>query len=222
MRGLLAVAILGWCSSAGLALALARRRSAALARGEYLARVAHELRGPLHAAGLVLCSARRHASGDACGRALTALEVELDRAALAAGDLVHAAPRGRRRSTSRVPDPIQVCDVGALARELSVGWEAMAQADGRQLDVLVPGGPIWARGARLRLAQALGNLVANALEHGDGPVHVAVRPGPRGQVHVEVCDAGPGLPASVAALVARPADPARMRGRGLGIASAVA
>ncbi|MCW2957275.1 MAG: hypothetical protein JWP18_78, partial [Solirubrobacterales bacterium] len=45
-----AVTVLGWLSSAGLALVLARGRRAAVARGEHLARVAHELRGPLHAA----------------------------------------------------------------------------------------------------------------------------------------------------------------------------
>ncbi|MCW3000661.1 MAG: histidine kinase [Solirubrobacterales bacterium] len=222
MTGLVAIASLGWVISAGLALVLARRRSAALAHGEHLARVAHELRGPLHAAGLVLYSARRHATGDECGRALAALEIELGRAALAAGDLAGDVPRGRMRTTTPAPDAVPVCDVGALALELSAGWEAMAQAHGRRVDVLVPGAPVWARGARLRLAQALGNLVANALEHGDGQVQVVVAPTSRGHVHVEVCDDGPGLPATVASLVARPADPARARGRGLGIASAIA
>jgi signal transduction histidine kinase len=222
MTQLLAVATLGWATAAGLLRALVRRRAAALAHGEHLALVAHELRGPLHAAGLALYSARRHAGEGECGRALTALEVELGRAALAAGDLVQNAPRGRIRADPPVRGTTPACDVGALALELSAGWEAMAQVHGRPVDVLVPSTPVWVRGARLRLAQALGNLVANALEHGDGPVHVAVRRTARGDVHVEVCDAGPGLSASVASLVARPADPSRPRGRGLGIASAIA
>jgi two-component system sensor histidine kinase MtrB len=58
-----------------------------------------------------------------------------------------------------------------------------------------------------RAAQALGNLLANAAEHGSGAVEVNARPSERG-VRVEVRSGG------------RPsgAGPAPGRGRGLGIA----
>lgn len=217
MTGALPVALLGWALSAGLALALARRRAAAIARGAHLARVAHELRGPLHAAGLVLCTAQRHAAGSPCTAALTALEVELGRAALAVTDLVDGTAPTRRR-----PTPSATCDVAALVRESAAGWTAMAGAHGRSLVVDVPRGPVRVGGERLRLAQALGNLVANALEHGGGAVQIAVRPASGGTAQVEVCDAGDGLPATVAALVASPADPQRRRGHGLGIACRIA
>jgi signal transduction histidine kinase len=45
----------------------------------------------------------------------------------------------------------------------------------------------------VRLAQACGNLVANAVEHGASPVRVRGRV-LAGRVRVEVEDAGPGLP----------------------------
>lgn len=216
------VSLLGWICAAALTMLLVRRRSAAIARGEHLARVAHELRGPLHAAGLVLCSARRHAPGGECARALMALEIELGRAALAVGDLPLDGQVPPRRIPLTTARGLPVCDVAALITELSAGWEAMAATDGRRVHVSVPSTPIWAHAERLRLAQALGNLIANALEHGAGPVSVAVRVSEPDQVQIEVCDDGPGLPAPVTTLSARPADPARRRGRGLGIAATVA
>jgi signal transduction histidine kinase len=80
------------------------------------------------------------------------------------------------------------------------------------------GGTVW--GDRLRLAQALGNLIANAIEHGGGEVRVTI--GTRAEtVRIEVCDDGPGLPAPVAALARRPRRGRGARGRGLAIALAI-
>jgi signal transduction histidine kinase len=65
------------------------------------------------------------------------------------------------------------------------------------------------RADRRRLAQAFGNLVQNATEHGGGE-SVAVRAERRGgRVRVEVTDAGPGF---------RDGKPKPGRGRGLAIA----
>ncbi len=85
-------------------------------------------------------------------------------------------------------------------------------------------------GDRLRLAQAVGNLVANAIEHGGGTVEV--RGGAhRDRVRLEVIDGGTGLPEPVDRLVRRAGhghtrrDRARKRagrGRGLAIAAAIA
>jgi len=76
-------------------------------------------------------------------------------------------------------------------------------------------------GDPLRLAQACGNLVANAVEHGGGLVHVRVLPA-GGHVRVEVADDGPGLPAPVTALVAAARGRRSHRGHGLAIAAAIA
>jgi signal transduction histidine kinase len=227
-----AVATLGWALSAALAVVLARRRTAARRRGDRLAGVVHELRGPLHAAGMIAVAARRGAPPDT-GRALTALEVELGRLALAVRDLDPPVERRQRRAGGPAPGadhprpdaeahgPV-ACDAAALVADLAPGWRLVAAASGRQLRVSAPLAPLWVAAERLRLAQALGNLVANALEHGAGSVDVQLAAGPGGAVRAEVRDAGPGLPASVAALVARPPDPGRARGRGLGIAARIA
>jgi signal transduction histidine kinase len=77
------------------------------------------------------------------------------------------------------------------------------------------------RGDRLRLAQAVGNLLANAIEHGEGDVLLRARASAH-TVRVEVLDGGPGLPAPVAELVRHPPAGRSARGRGLAIAADVA
>lgn len=216
MSALLPVAVVGWLCSAAFAFTVARLRAGALARGERLAGVVHELRGPLQAAMLIVASARRGAPPATAG-ALSALEVELGRLTLAVGDLEPAAA-----AAASDPGATAACDVAELVADLAPGWALLGSAHGRAVRVHPIAGPARARGERLRLAQALGNLVANALEHGAGDVDVRVGVGADGGVQAEVCDAGPGLPATVHALVARPPDPCRPRGRGLGIAAAIA
>jgi signal transduction histidine kinase len=79
------------------------------------------------------------------------------------------------------------------------------------------------RGERLRLAQATGNLIANAIEHGGGEIRVrGALAHERACVCIEVVDAGPGLPAPVADLARRPRGGRGARGRGLAIAATIA
>ena len=78
------------------------------------------------------------------------------------------------------------------------------------------------RGDRVRLAQAISNLVANALEHAPGRVELTARSvGPR-HVRIDVIDEGPGLPSTVAVLTRRARAGRGRRGRGLAIASEIA
>jgi two-component system sensor histidine kinase QseC len=79
---------------------------------------------------------------------------------------------------------------------------------------------VW--GDRLRLAQATGNLIANAIEHGGGTVLVHGCCAQPGRARIEVIDTGPGLPAPVAELTRRRHRGHGVRGRGLAIAAAVA
>lgn len=204
----------GWpVAAAGLACAVLLR--ARLARHHWLvAEAGHELRGPLCAARLGL---HLLAAADAtASRRIEAVDLELRRASLALEDLA-ASPRGVR-ATER----LEVLDVGDLVAAAADTWCALAQAHGAELTVESPRAPALVHGDRVRLAQACGNLVANAVEHGGAPVRVRVRAGVE-RVRVEVSDGGPGLEDPVVDLVAasrrRGHGP---RGHGLAVAAAIA
>ena len=71
--------------------------------------------------------------------------------------------------------------LGELLAEVAASWEPVAAAQGRFVCVEAGAGAgAIVRGDPERLAQALGNLVANALEHGAGAVHVGVGRRPDG------------------------------------------
>lgn len=167
----------GWLLAAALVVAVGRLRR----RLELVARADHELRGPAMALGLVVAALRREPGG--IPRAL-AFESELERMRMGLSDL-EAARRGRRGEPARHEVGLEL-----LARGTAAGWGPAALAAGRRLRFRWDGGPALVRADAGRLAQALGNIVANAVEHGSGPVELrGRRMGDR--VVVEVRDAGP-------------------------------
>ena len=219
----------GWmvalCSGWG-----ATAQRARLARhAELVADAGHELRGQL-------CAARLGLHGLSDAERAAAVDLELRRAARALDDLVAAG--GGRRGGERG----ELVDVGALLDDGAEVWAPLARAFGAALEVEPLRGRALVRADPVRLAQACGNLVANAVEHGASPVRVRGRVLP-GRVRVEVSDAGPGLPAPVAEMLgpSRPSWPlpahllrrpvarllfpsalAAPRGRGLAIAARIA
>jgi len=200
--GLLAavlVAGLGW-----------RRRCLAL-----VAQASHELRGPLQSALLGLHGLGGLAGEGSAGR-VAAIELELRRAALALEDL-SAAARGRRAAES-----VGEVEVGALLEQARAAWEDLAREAAVTLAVERPAVPVLVRADPLRVAQALANLVANAVEHGGGGVSVRVRSPAAGPVRVEVTDGGPGLPAPIAELVGAARGRRGRRGHGLALAAGIA
>jgi signal transduction histidine kinase len=180
-------AYLGW-TAATVCGALAAFLQARLVRHATLvADAGHELRGPLCAVRLGL-----HALEDEARAA--ALDLELGRAALALDDLA-AACHGRRAG-----ERAQLVDIGALLDDAAEAWQPLARAFGAELAVEPLRGRALVHADPVRLAQACGNLVANAVEHGASPVRVRGRV-LGGRVRVEVEDAGPGLPGPVRDLV---------------------
>jgi two-component system OmpR family sensor kinase len=82
--------------------------------------------------------------------------------------------------------------VSSLLDTLSERFGGRAERLGRTLDV-APGDSLVVEGDRLRLEQALSNLIDNALRHGRGRVKVWARQGDAG-VDLHVSDEGGGFP----------------------------
>lgn len=206
-----ALALAGWLS-AGLATAAAAVAWSRLrGRMELVARAAHELRAPLSAARLALHAAARQGGWPA----LAPVDRELARAALALDDL------GAARDGGRADDRLDRVDVAELLDEVVQTWAPLAWPVRREVRAEPSCEGFAVLADRLRLAQALGNLVGNALEHGSGPVVLRAR-GAAGRVRLEVDDRGAGLPAPLPALTRRPRGGRGARGRGLAIAEEIA
>ena len=211
---MIVAAVLGWVL-AGVGFGVAMRARRRLRdRMEAVARACHEVRGPLTTIGLGL-SLAGGAGGLSVAR-LRAIETELARAALAVSDL------GDDRGQAPTSEGVTPVSMAELLADVVAAADGRARAAGVALrgDWSGPDAIVW--GERLRLAQALANIVANAIEHGGAAIRVrgAIHHG--GQARVEVVDGGPGLPASVAQLAARPRAGRGARGRGLAIATTVA
>ena len=86
-------------------------------------------------------------------------------------------------------------DVGELTAELAEMYDPLAEERGTSLQLDRPDRPVPLFGHRQLLAQALSNLVENAIRYGSqgGEIDIRVRTGDK-EVRLEVADHGPGIP----------------------------
>jgi heavy metal sensor kinase len=156
---------------------------------DFLADAGHELRTPLALLRTELELALRHGrSIDDLRRALRASSQEVDRVTQLTEDLLLIA----RSDRGRLPLRIETLDAAELVESVVRRFQWRAEEEHRELvPALRPGTEI--RVDRLRIEQALGNLVDNALRHGDGPVRLDASV-EDGYVTLHVRDAGPGFP----------------------------
>jgi signal transduction histidine kinase len=141
---------------------------------------------------------------------------ETDRLVVLAEDLLLIARSDQEALGLRV-EPV---DLGALARSTAERFAERASSDHRRVDVEIP--PRTEVSAdRLRLEQALRNLVDNALGYGEGRVTITTR-AVGDAIEIHVLDEGQGFPPDVAARAFERftrGDDARTRGgSGLGLA----
>ena len=151
----------------------------------FVADASHELRTPLALLRAELeVALRRPREARELHAALTAAAADTDRLARLANDLlVLATAGGGELPLSREPVP---------ARELLDAVAARFAAAGRRIDVAADSGLV-VEADRLRLEQALGNLVDNAVRHGEGVVRLTAAADGDGVVF-RVADEGPGPP----------------------------
>jgi signal transduction histidine kinase len=168
---------------------LARLEEALEHERAFVAEAGHELRTPLALLRGELDYALRHAETEAELRdALRAGIEETDRLTQLAADLLLMASTERGELRLRLErEPAREVLESVRNR---FAWRA--DAEGRPLEVRSPDGLV-VTGDRLRLEQAVGNLVENALRHGEGAVRMEARR-VNGAVELAVEDEGGGFP----------------------------
>ncbi|HEX4719960.1 MAG TPA: hypothetical protein VH300_15650 [Thermoleophilaceae bacterium] len=162
-------------------LGLARRVLSDAQRFRLIAEAEHELRGPLQVIAL--------AAPDHC-------HADVERLRVAIADLT--AARERRRSQAE-EGPVRL---DRLVWRAATASDLVARRVGGGVHLDWSAGPITVNANRGRLAQALGNLLANAVEHGGGRVRVVGRRTRRG-IRVEIRDSGRGHGLTIAAKAVR-------------------
>ena len=169
---------------------LARLEAALERERGFVAEAGHELRTPLALLRAELDFALHHAESEPELReALREASAETDRLVQLAGDLLLIAGSDQGKLALRA-ERVSAHD---LLQSVSNRFAWRAQEVGRPLEIAAED-DLSFRGDRLRLEQALGNLVENALRHGEGTVRIEAR-FVDGVVELHVRDQGPGLPA---------------------------
>ena len=167
---------------ARLEVALARER-------RFVTDASHELRTPLALLKAELeLGLRRTRSADELEAAIRSAAEETDRLAQLAEDLLVLA----RADQGRLPVRREPVAVGTVLSRATERFRARAEHAGRTIRTEAPEG-LELPGDELRLEQALGNLIENALRHGGGAVVVSAATA-EGAVELHVRDEGPGFP----------------------------
>ena len=166
------------------------RLEAGLARERrFVADASHELRTPLTSLRTELeLALRRPRSRAELEAALRSATEEVERVVRLAEDLLVLA----RADDGRLPLSTSDHFVREILDAVAGRYDSQAAAAGRSIEVAAPEDWICA-GDRLRLEQALGNLVDNALRHGDGTIRLEAIGGD-GAIELRVSDEGTGFP----------------------------
>jgi heavy metal sensor kinase len=166
------------------------RLEAGLARERrFVADASHELRTPLTSLRTELeLALRRPRSPAELEEALRSAAEEVERVVRLAENLLVLA----RADDGRLPLSAANHFVREVLDAVAGRYDSEATAHGRSIEVAAPADLVVA-GDRLRLEQALGNLVDNALLHGGGPIRLAGT-AEIGSIVLRVSDAGTGFP----------------------------
>ncbi len=188
----------------------------------FVSDVSHELRTPLTTIKLAgeIIFASREKLEPAAKRSAELMNDQIDRFEVLLNDLLEIS----RYDAGAVAADFEIQDVNGVVGSAIAGLEPLAQSRGSIIQVNIPSGPVDAELDGRRIERLIRNLLANAIEHGEGrPISVAVGMSDSA-VAISVTDSGIGMSrAEVDRVFDRfwRADPARKRttgGTGLGLA----
>ena len=171
---------------------LGRLESALARERRFVSDASHELRTPLAILKAELELALTE-SGDAASlrASVSSAAEEADRVVQLAEDLLVIA----RSERGQLPIRPAALDATELLTDVTRRFARRAAERDVELVVDAPAG-LEVHGDRLRLEQALGNLIDNALRHGRGAITLSAQRAPDGgRVELHVLDDGDGLPA---------------------------
>jgi two-component system OmpR family sensor kinase len=196
---------------------LARIESGLERERRFVADASHELRTPLALLRTELeLALRKSRTADELEQAVRSATAEADRLGRIADDLLLLA----RSEDGRLPLRLEPVDVDDLVESVAERFRPRADVEHRSLHIGADSVAVVVAD-RVRLEQALGNMVDNALAHGAGDVRIAAVSHDR-TVELHVADDGPGFPAEFLGRAFERfsrADDARSRGgSGLGLA----
>lgn len=200
----------GWPLAVTMAAVVTAQGLRAGRRRSALNEALHELRRPLQAIALVGC-------GTTAPAPTLESSVRLAAAALERLD--------REVNGGALQRPAEAVELRAVVESAVRRWQARASLGGGSLQLRWRAGRVTVIGDRVELAQALDNLLVNAIEHGGPSIRVDVRPH-KGCVRIVVADSGRasrsaarrGTPAEVVARLSG----RRRHGHGLAVVRQVA
>jgi two-component system, OmpR family, sensor kinase len=167
---------------------LARLERAIQRERSFVADASHELRTPLALLKAELeLALRKERTAAELEQAVHSAAAETDRLVRLAEDLLVLA----QADDGRLPLRRETVPVGGVLTAVGEAFRPRADAAGRAIEV-AHGDGLAVSADRLRLEQALGNLVDNALRHGDGAVRLTARDRD-GVVELHVRDEGAGF-----------------------------
>jgi signal transduction histidine kinase len=175
VTGRLAEVVAAWPLVASLAAAVAARGLRAGRRRTALNEALHELRRPLQALAL---------AGPGAPLKPSALQGSVELAAVALERLereINGGGAGASRQAPLLARPLLAAAVGR--------WKARAALAGASLSLRWEAGEAIVDGDRCAVAQALDNLIVNAIEHGGSEIVVEARTRP-GRLRISVTDSG--------------------------------
>ena len=182
----------------------------------FVSDASHELRTPLTMLRTELeLALRRARTPEELEQSIRSAAEETDRLSRIADDLLLLA----RAEQGKLPLRAEPTDLVDVLETVRTRFGARAELEGRPLSVDVDDSPV-ARVDRLRLEQALGNLVDNALRHGEGEITItAATRDSTAELHV--LDEGPGFPDGFGAKAFEPFSRAAPSGDGSGLGLAI-
>ncbi|MDQ2984203.1 MAG: ATP-binding protein [Actinomycetota bacterium] len=200
---------------------LARLETALERERSFVADASHELRTPLaHLQAEVELALESPRKREELEAALRAVGSETDRLSQLAADLLLLA----RMDEGALPIRLQDVQLGDLLEGVAARFERRASESGRVIETQGRG---QAHLDRLRIEQAIGNLVENALRYGAGTIRISASQD-GDSLEFRVTDEGPGFPPGFAPHAferfsrAEQSRTSGGAGLGLGIVSAIA